>query len=608
MAYTPKTWVTGETIEAADLNHMEQGIKAADQAAAEAQETADEVQAIIAGEFLTTKPYTTGEYCIYSGALYRFTADKTVGAWDSTKVVAVALADDVNELQSAVNLIIEERDTVVPLNFNIVGFYYNGDLNNLNTDIADARSCIISVESGEKYKVSGQSQYQQKLACVYDANDNILLTIMPGNSGQIVTDHEFTIPENGVKMSLSFLHNYPAYAVTLKKIEMALKQIGAENLDIFEENVPVNLYDYASATDGAYMNPYGSTTQRSDMCYAYVPITAGIHVLHASYSFFGNTANRIPYFDADKQYLGYINGTKSAVTAEDSNLQVVSIDVPDTAKYIGVTCRIVYKNRIMVVKASVMPDAYHVFFPNYNALEAAEKVNVENVKGTNTNPLYLKTVAFDGDSICHGISAADGKSGWAGRIGNANEMNWKNYGISGGTITNNHSHCILNTLNDIHTYMPTLDYYIFEGGTNDADHLGLDGIGTVTDNDYSGSYDTDTFSGAFETLIYNALTFYPSTKIGYIVAQKMGKTNNANYTVRKAFFDRAIEICKKWGVPYVNLWYGSHLNPNLNSMYDASMTAEENIAAGKMYVDGQHLTPTGYDYITPIIEAWMKTL
>lgn len=28
MAYTPKTWVTGETIEATELNHMEQGIAA----------------------------------------------------------------------------------------------------------------------------------------------------------------------------------------------------------------------------------------------------------------------------------------------------------------------------------------------------------------------------------------------------------------------------------------------------------------------------------------------------------------------------------------------------------------------------------------------------
>lgn len=516
------------------------------------------------------------------------------------------LSENVGDLKNALSIVVGETETDVNLNFDIVGYYKNGNLNNLDTDTADARSCIIEVNAGDKYKVSGQSQYEQKLACVYDANDNILLVIMPENSAQIVTEHEFSIPENGVKMSLSYLHNYPAYAVTLKKIETALKPIGAESLDIFETNVPVNLYDYTSATDGAYMNPNGSTTQWSDMCYAYVAVTPGTHVVHACYNFFGNPANRIPYFDANKQYINYLSGTK--LTNRLTNLEVVSIDVPANAKYICLSNRVVYKNRVMAVKASAMPDKYSVYFTPYNALENKEKVNAENIKGADSNPLYLKTVAFDGDSICHGVSAADGKSGWAGRIGNANGMNWNNYGISGGTITNNHSHCILNRLNDIHNYMPTLDYYIFEGGTNDADHLGLSGIGTVTDDDYSGSYDTDTFSGAFETLIYNALTFYPTTKIGYIVAQKMGKTNNANYTVRKAFFDRAIEICKKWGVPYVDLWDGSHLNPNLDSMYDASMTAEENIAAGKMYIDGQHLTPTGYDYITPIIEAWMKTI
>jgi hypothetical protein len=156
--------------------------------------------------------------------------------------------------------------------------------------------------------------------------------------------------------------------------------------------------------------------------------------------------------------------------------------------------------------------------------------------------------------------------------------------------------------------MPPLDYYIFEGCTNDADVLGLAGLGTYDPDDYAGTYDTNTFSGAFETLIYKALTYFPHAKIGYIVAQKMGKTNNVNYPIRKAFFDRAKELCIKWGIPYIDLWEGSHLNPNLISMYDASKTAQENIDEGKMYVDGQHLTPSGYEYITPIIEAWMKTL
>ena len=367
------------------------------------------------------------------------------------------------------------------------------------------------------------------------------------------------------------------------------------------------MYDYQSTVDGAYMNTDGTTTERSDLCYAYVPVKSGTYTLHVSVNFFGRTvASRIPVFDGDKNYLYYVTGT--FITDGSTNFEELTITVGDDVKYIGLSSRLAFKNMVMVVSGNSMPTEFVTYVAPYSVLEDTQKVNAVNVNGGSINPLYAKVVAFDGDSICHGISAQDGKNGWAGRIGNSNSMNWKNYGISGGTITNNASHCILNSLNDIHTFMPTLDYYIFEGGTNDADHLGLSGIGTVTDDDYSGSYDTSTFSGAFETLIYNALTFYPSTKIGYIVAQKMGKTDNVNYANRKAYFDRAMEICKKWGIPYINLWDESPLNPNINSMYDSSKDAQGNIDSGRLYVDGQHLTPNGYDVITAKIEAWMKTL
>lgn len=187
-------------------------------------------------------------------------------------------------------------------------------------------------------------------------------------------------------------------------------------------------------------------------------------------------------------------------------------------------------------------------------------------------------------------------------------MVWVNYGISGGMITDNHSHCIMNSIDTIYQQMPELDYLILEGGTNDADILQLAGIGTLTQNDYTSTFDTSTFTGALETLFRKALTYYPTTKIGYIIAQKMGMTNNANLAVRYSYFERAMEVCKKWGIPYINLWDESPLNPNLPSMYDSSLDATGNIEANKLYVDGQHLTSTGYDIITAKIEAWMKTL
>jgi lysophospholipase L1-like esterase len=225
------------------------------------------------------------------------------------------------------------------------------------------------------------------------------------------------------------------------------------------------------------------------------------------------------------------------------------------------------------------------------------------------NPLTGKTVVFDGDSICHGTSVGSEDStygyGWAGRIGVANGMTWANEGKSGGVIARGMTgrHCLCDNIDHIHSNTPMLDYLILEGGTNDADLLGEDGLGVYDESDYGGTYDTTTFSGALETLFYKAINYYPAAKIGYIVAHKM-----LSNTSRRAFFDRAVEICEKWGIPYLDLWHGAPLNNKLAAHWDKSLDAQGNIDAGKMYTDGQHLTAVGYDAITPKIEAWMKTL
>lgn len=49
------------------------------------------VVADIADAFSTSTAYTTGDVVVYNDALYKFTADKAAGAWDSTKVTATTL-------------------------------------------------------------------------------------------------------------------------------------------------------------------------------------------------------------------------------------------------------------------------------------------------------------------------------------------------------------------------------------------------------------------------------------------------------------------------------------------------------------------------------------
>ncbi len=235
------------------------------------------------------------------------------------------------------------------------------------------------------------------------------------------------------------------------------------------------------------------------------------------------------------------------------------------------------------------------------------------------NKLYGKTVIWNGDSICQGSSRW---GTWADRIAAKNELKaWKNYGIGGGTVAENAPpfqsgkarHSVSATLAQMHAEFPDADYIILEGGTNDADLLGkITGeeisprFGTFDADDYSGNYDRDTFCGALESIFYRATNLWRGKKICFIVAQKMG-LNLPTVKNRYAYFAAAMQICRKWGIPYLNLWDGCYLNPRLPWMYDPTKSVEENEKIS-LYKDGQHLTAAGYDFTSDIIDSWLKTL
>ena len=238
------------------------------------------------------------------------------------------------------------------------------------------------------------------------------------------------------------------------------------------------------------------------------------------------------------------------------------------------------------------------------------------------NHLSGKKIIFDGDSICHATSETTDTTdrGWAYRVGSRYGMDWINVGISGGTVTaemyygpNNYPrHWVSRNIDKIHEKYPVLDYLIFEGGTNDADLLdiGSERFGEIDPADFSGNYDDSTFTGALECLFFKAMSYYPHAKIGYIVAPKMGRpaVGYGPEYKRRHYFLRAIEVCKKWGVPYIDLWECSPLNPSLKRHFDPNLDGAGNKAAGKLYIDGQHLTAKGYDMVSTAIGQWIYGL
>lgn len=234
---------------------------------------------------------------------------------------------------------------------------------------------------------------------------------------------------------------------------------------------------------------------------------------------------------------------------------------------------------------------------------------MKNLKG--------KTIIFEGDSICE--ASSDARRGWAARVGEALGMEWYNYGVSGATITaelyyadGSRRHWVSRSVEEIQKKNAKVDYIIFEGGTNDADNLriGSERCGVLDIDDFSGNYDDSTFVGAMDAMFYRALTTYPEAKIGFIIAQKMNCPTDADgkYFMRRHYFGIAEQVCKKWGVPCLNLWDTCPVNPSLTSYYDPSLDTEGNTAAGKAYYDGQHLTPRGYDLVSGQIISFVESL
>lgn len=392
------------------------------------------------------------------------------------------------------------------------------------------------------------------------------------------------------------------------------------------KNVFKNLYDVTSATigkilianTGAFYDIDGGVT--SD----YIPIESGEkYTFNAELSSYGSDlAQLTAYYDEDKNYIGCI----APVAYEESGSIITkTVIFPNNAKYTRFSYLDGSGNQaFMFVKGDKYPDFDLEYGIEYLVFTDTAIEAIKRTSNGSASRLNQKTIIWNGDSICAGKAFNDTKDAWAGRIATENGMAYKNYAASGGTITENVSisggtvHSVSQTVDKMYEEYPDADYVIFEGGTNDADLLGNmigdavpERLGDISYGNYSGNYDKNTFCGALESIFYRATQYWKGKKIGFIVAQKMGRTltgYSAAVNNRRAYFEKAIQICEKWGVPLLNLWDSCYLNPMLPHFYDTEKTSDENCAGGSMYADGQHLTSAGYDFTAKIIEAWLKSL
>ena len=277
---------------------------------------------------------------------------------------------------------------------------------------------------------------------------------------------------------------------------------------------------------------------------------------------------------------------------------IASYEIEDAnAKYVRILGNISTKDKFMVFKN--LKNGLMDWPDEYIAFDKEEKSILDG-----------KSALFVGDSITNAVKDPDRPYyGWAGRIGIANNMDWKNAGISSATIStalasSYPENRVVNQLEQGREY----DYVILHGGMNDS--IAMTEIGEMTDSYNLEDFDISTFSGAMDELIYTAKQKYPNAIIGYIVNYATPNSTWGGYSSNnKAYFDRAKEICEKWDIPYIDLYDGGIEEDSVYKSYSYDILE---VTSGKNMYDGLsteiHIGSKGYDIISPYIQKWMEEI
>lgn len=287
--------------------------------------------------------------------------------------------------------------------------------------------------------------------------------------------------------------------------------------------------------------------------------------------------------DGSNKGIGLENATFTVTIPQDPNICYARIN-----GYTGA------EEQQMFVRGKEFPNRYYGYMETVATYANA------------LSPLYGKKASFNGDSICNGAGILDASGALIGRvksyawmIGDDYCMTVENLAVSGGTITpgqvnasGGKRHSISATVADMDA---TADYFIVEGGVNDA-AISVS-LGTITAG-YDAELDTTTYCGAFENMCKQLITRFAGKKVGYIAVHKMTAKYNSGNT-ESSYYHAAKAICEKWGVPFLDL---NVQVPPLNYV-DSLKTAYTNDG------DGWHPNEAGYRaFYVPKIVAWMESL
>lgn len=220
--------------------------------------------------------------------------------------------------------------------------------------------------------------------------------------------------------------------------------------------------------------------------------------------------------------------------------------------------------------------------------------NLKNKPTFSLSPYKDKTIVTFGDSVLAGWGWKEGTGIIQPLKEKYPDATWINKAESGANMAVTSSPAHTPIVNQITSYTGAADAIILNGGVNDKNN-GLP-IGSIETN-YDASYNTSTFCGALERSLQYIMDRYPLAVKLYIIPHSFGKNNS----LLDSIYEKAIEICKKWNMPYLDMRVYSQIA--MTSVNKDKYTYNPNSKKG----DGVHPNETWYrTFYCPVIDQTLQ--
>ena len=424
------------------------------------------------------------------------------------------------------------------------------------------------------------------------------LTKADAVSGEILVNNHFhvkiQVPYNANKLNINTSGQYLRnYIIKVKKYQV--ENIHKEQLDSKLQVAFSDEYTEVEPTlfvDGGYIESLYSTQNVAGFSIYEYDVEPGEKYSISVKQFYNNPF--IVYTTNNQtRTVSFNNGsyTMNEFMAQEKDTSTGTVDIVDFVFTIPEYCSKIYIN-----KMNSSPTLSLKKSTSY--MIKLDDIDMNHIKNE-VNPLNEKKIMFTGDSIT--AASTTGVKGYTGLIADNNPTaTIYNYGVDGATIaveSDNPTKNVVSYIQTMHTQHADADYIIIQGGVNDF--YKLIPLGTFSEHsNFNGEtpYDTSTFSGALEWIFHYCLTNFGGKKVGYIVTQKTYSGPNFYQ-----YMDRAKAICKKWCIPYIDLYEESDLNFAVT--YQKANYSITNVDPTG---DGLHPNLAGYEIITPKIENWIK--